>query len=72
VTLVSGLELAAAALIFVGGVALYRLRDKSDGYGSQGAVLLFAAGALLAIHALRLMEYRPSKAEAEYIREHSQ
>ena len=71
-TLASALELAAAALILVGGVVLYRLGDKSDGYGSQGAVLLFAVGAILAIHALRLMEYRPSKAHLEMLREQAQ
>ena len=59
-------ELVAALLILAAGVWLYRRRDKSDSYGSQGAVILFVVGAIVAIHALRLMEYRPGSADADF------
>ena len=62
------IELAAAVLIFAAGVYLYRRRDKSDGYGSQGAVILFVIAAIMAIHALGALEYHPSAADAEYLR----
>ena len=64
-TLPRAIELAVAALILLAGVVLYRRREKADTYGSQGAVILFIVGAIVAIHALRLMEYRPSSAAAE-------
>ena len=54
-TLGRAIELAVAALILLAGVVLYRRRDKSDSYGSQGAVILFVVSAIVAIHALRLM-----------------
>ena len=59
------IELVAAAAIFVAGVWLYRRRavDADAQYGSQGAVILFVVAALLLIHGLGLMEYRPSAAE---------
>jgi len=72
VTLGRAIELAVAALILLAGVVLYRRRDKSDSYGSQGAVILFVVSAIVAIHALRLMEYRPGKASAEMIQERMQ
>ena len=58
------IELAIAAALIVWGVMLYRKRS-ADGsrYGSQTAVILFAIAALLLIHGLGLMEYRPSRAE---------
>ena len=59
------LELAAAVAILVAGVWLYRRRDTGDSYGSQGAVLLFAVAAIMAIHALGGLDYRPSAAELE-------
>jgi len=65
------LELATAVLILVVGIVLYRRRDKSDSYGSQGAVILFAIGAIMAIHAWGGLKYHPSAAEAEYLQEHS-
>ena len=65
------LELAVAVLLLAGGVILYRRRDRGDSYGSQGAVILFVVGAIVAIHALRLMEYRPSAAEADMMVERS-
>ena len=40
-------------------------RDKSDSYGSQGAVLLLVVGVIMAIHALGALDYHPSAAEIE-------
>ena len=65
-------ELAVAVLLLVAGVLLYRRRDVSDSYGSQGAVLLFVLGAIVAIHALSLMDYHPSSAETEMVRARAQ
>jgi hypothetical protein len=62
------IELAAAVLLLVAGVFFYRRRDRSDTYGSQGAVILFVVGAIVAIHALSLMEYHPTAAEADMIK----
>jgi hypothetical protein len=60
----SMVEIGVAALMLVGGVWLYRRRAPDDGsYGSQGAVILFIIAAILLIHGLGLMEYRPSAAE---------
>ncbi len=58
-------ELAAAVAILVAGIWLYRRRDKSDSYGSQGAVLLFDVAAIMAIHAHGGLDYRPSESELE-------
>jgi len=65
VTLPHILELALALALIGFGVVLYR-RPAADGerYGSQGAVLLFVVGAIVVIHALGLMRYHPSEAEA--------
>jgi hypothetical protein len=66
------IELGAAVLILAVSVWLYRSqRNANEGYGSQGAVLLLVIGAIMAIHALGLLKYHPSKAEAEYMQEHS-
>jgi drug/metabolite transporter (DMT)-like permease len=65
VTLAQGLELLAAAALFAAGVWLYRRRSGEERYGSQSAVLLFVAAALLAVHGLGLMHYRPSASEVE-------
>jgi len=62
------IELAAAVAILIAGIWLYRRRDKSDGYGSQGAVLLFAVAAIMAIHALGGLDYRPTQSEIEAAR----
>ena len=60
------LELAFAAAIFIAGVWLYRRRAPEDaGQGSQGAVIMFIIAALLAIHGLGLLDYRPSPSEIE-------
>ena len=65
-------ELASAALLLATGIWLYR-RPKPDGdsYGSQGAVILFVVAAIMGIHAIGGLNYHPSAAEAEYLREHS-
>jgi len=58
------IEVAVAALLLVAGIVLYRRRAPADqGYGSQGAIILFVIAVLLLIHGLGLMEYRPSAAE---------
>jgi hypothetical protein len=47
-------------------VWLYRRNKPVDGgYGSQGAVVLFAIAAILGIHALGGLDYRPSQSELE-------
>jgi len=65
-------ELAAAVAILVAGLIVYRRRDRRDSYGSQGAVILFVVAVIMAIHALGLMQYRPSAAEADMMRERAQ
>ena len=60
------IELAIAALLIVGAVLLYRRRGRDDPqHGSQSAVLLLVLGAILLIHGLGLLEYRPSSSELE-------
>ena len=67
------IELAAAIAIVGVGAWLYRSRKAADqSYGSQGAVLLFVVGAIMAIHALGFMEYRPSAGELEAMKERAQ
>jgi len=56
-------EVAVAAVMLVGGVWLYRRKAPDDGYGSQGAVILFVIAAILFIHGFGLLEYRPSASE---------
>jgi hypothetical protein len=63
------LELVAAAAILGLGIWLYRRNRAVDrGYGSQGAVLLFVVAAIMAVHALGFMQYRPSQSELEVMR----
>lgn len=58
------IEVAIGVLLLAAGIWLYRRRTPEDGgYGSQGAVLLFVIAALLVIHGLGLLDYRPSPAE---------
>jgi hypothetical protein len=60
------LELTVAALLFAAGIWLYRRnRSVDQGYGSQGAVILFIIAIIVAIHGLGLMHYRPSQSEIE-------
>ena len=63
------LELAAAALIIAAGIYLMR-RRASEGArtGSQGGVILLLIGAMIAIHGLGLLKYRPSPGEVEAMR----
>ena len=63
------IELAAAVVILGAGIYFYRRRDKADSYGSQGAVILFVVAAIMAIHSLGALDYHPTKAEAEYLRD---
>jgi hypothetical protein len=72
VTAGRAIELAVAVLLLVAGVVLYRRRDGSDNYGSQGAVLLFIVAAMVAVHALHLMDYHPTSAEADMMRARAQ
>ena len=65
------IELAVAILLFVAGVYFYRRRDKADSYGSQGAVILFVIAVIMAIHALGGLDYHPSAAEADLLKERS-
>jgi hypothetical protein len=66
------IELAAAIIILAAGIWLYRRRGvggpNDDSYGSQGAVLLFAVAAIMGIHALGGLDYRPSESELEMVR----
>ncbi len=65
-TALSIAEVAFAALLIAAGVWLYRKGAREDSnHGSQGAVILFVVAAILLIHGLGLMEYRPSAAELE-------
>ena len=68
-TIAHMIELAAAVALIGVGVWLYRARKQADqGYGSQGAVLLFVVGAIMALHALGAFNYHPSKGELEYLK----
>jgi hypothetical protein len=57
------LELAVAAALVVGGVWLYRRRWGGERQDSQGAVFLLLIGAIMLMHGLGFLEYRPSAAE---------
>lgn len=58
------IELAVAVLFLVAAVWLYRRKEGADAnYGSQGAVLLLAVGAIMTIHALGGLDYHPSPSE---------
>ena len=60
------IELAAAVVILVAGIWLYRNGAREDAnHGSQGAVILFVVALIMAIHALGGLDYRPSPAEIE-------
>ena len=56
-TLRSIIEVAVAVLLIVGGLIGYRRG------GNQGAVLMFIIAAILLIHGLGFMHYRPSPTE---------
>ena len=58
------IEILIGAALLVAGVWLYRRRGKDDArHGSQTAVLMLVAAAILLIHGLGLLDYRPSPAE---------
>jgi hypothetical protein len=65
------IELAGAVALLGGGLWLYTRRTP-DRYGSQGAVLMLVVGAIMAIHGLGLLDYRPSSGELELARESGQ
>ena len=64
------IELAAAVVLLAAGVILYR-RKPVDGnsYGNQGAVILLVVSVIMAIHALGGLDYHPSAAEADMLRQ---
>lgn len=65
-TTVQLIEVAVAAALIGGGVWLQiRSRRASPNRGSQGAVILIVVGAIVGIHGLGLMEYRPSQGEID-------
>ena len=67
------IELVAAVLILGAGIYFYRRRKLADeGYGSQGAVILFVVAAIMGAHALGALDYHPTKAEADYFKERAQ
>jgi hypothetical protein len=54
------ITLGAGIVFLVAGILLYRRRGREDSrQGSQGAVILLFIGAIMAIHGLGLLEYRP-------------
>ena len=64
------IELVAAVMFLIAAVWLYRRKAGADAqYGSQGAVLLLVVGVIMAIHALGALDYHPSKAELETLKE---
>jgi len=62
------IELAFAVLILAAGIWFYRRPKGADGYGSQGAVILFVVAAIMGAHALGALDYHPTKAEADYFK----
>lgn len=54
------IEVALALLLIGGGAWLYVRRGRADPqHGSQAAVILIFIGAILAIHGMGWLEYRP-------------
>ena len=54
--------LGAGVVFLVAGILLYRRRGREDSkHGSQGAVIMLFIGAIMAIHGLGLLEYRPMR-----------
>jgi hypothetical protein len=63
------IELGVAVALLGVGIWLYRARRSADeGYGSQGAVILFVIAVIMGIHALGGMDYRPSASELEFVK----
>lgn len=60
------IELVFAVALIGAAIWLYRRRGRDDPqHGSQTAVLILVVGALMLIHGLGLLEYRPSASELE-------
>ena len=60
------LELAAAIAMIAAGIWAYVRRSREGARrGSQGGVFLLLVGALVAMHALGLFQYRPSQGEID-------
>lgn len=60
-TTIQMIEIAIAAVLIVAGIRLQVRSKRVDAkHGSQGAVILLAIGAILAIHGFGLLEYRPA------------
>ena len=63
-TAIQLLEIAVAAILIGAGIwRQVKTRRSSPNRGSQTAVILIAIGALVAIHGLGLMQYRPTEGE---------
>jgi hypothetical protein len=67
------IELAVGVAILIAGVWLYRrpapaMEGGGRAYGSPGAVILFVIAAIVLIHALGGLDYRPSSSELEALR----
>ena len=61
------IELAVAIGLIILSVVVYRRKGpEGEGrYGNQGSVIVLIIAIILAVHALGLMQYRPSRAEME-------
>ena len=58
------IELVVAALLIAAGIYLYRRRGREDPrQGSHAAVILMMIGAIVAVHGLGLLAYRPMEGE---------
>ena len=67
------IELVGAVLVLLAGIVIYRLKPADgNSYGNQGAVLLLVVAAIMGIHALGGLDYHPSKAEADALRDRAQ
>ena len=61
------IELVVAIGLIVLSVVVYRRKgpEGEGGYGNQGSVIVLLIAIIMAIHALGLMEYRPSQGEID-------
>lgn len=67
------IELAAAVVLLGLGIWMYRARKAADqGYGSQGAVILFVVAAIMGVHSLGGLDYHPSAAELDSMKARAQ
>jgi hypothetical protein len=70
------IELAVAVMLLAGGIVLYRRKPAPEdsgaaSYGNQGAVILMVVSVIMGIHALGGLDYHPSAAEADMLRQRS-